>query len=169
MTDYVNQLYEALDEVDIDTFTDIYFDIRDSKIDQKEEDILSLCDLFNHEFEYMEPDIVLKITKMIFFAVNKFELENSFRKLVKGLSEIYKNSLGDEDSEVEYDDYFYEILCMLVGNYDEKAMILFGELVSICDCSGLKTKILEVLEETLQFNDREGFLRNKDVLVNRIK
>lgn len=168
MKDYIENLYEALKKIDVDKCVDIVSDIRNSKIEQKKEDIVRLCKLFTEDFDYMEPAISLEITRMIFWAIDKGEVESGLKELAKGLLVMYMKdpeNIGEQD---ELDDYFYDILCMFIGNYEEQDMIILGQQISSMNHVGFAKKILEVIKTTLDFNDREVFIKNESVLEKNI-
>lgn len=171
MENYIKRLHKALEEVNIDEFGDIVLEVDDSNIIQTEEDIKSLCELFTYNFEYMEPHIILDITRMIFSAIDKGSLEKGLENLVSGLVMIFEKSMEDNNLNMkkEYDSYFYHIICMFVGNYDVDSMIMFGKVVNKIDSQDFKLKLLDILRSTLELNNEVEYIRNEGVLEENIK
>lgn len=166
---YIQQLHDTLEEYELEDFAEVVFQVRDGKISQRQEDIIPLCELFTCDIEEMEPHAVLSITRMIFWAVNIGDIEKGLKDLLDGLSKIYEKSLLDDDLDIEYDDYFYEILCMFIANYKPKDMKLFGKMIYEVKNQDFKLKITEIIERTLEYNDREGFIENEKLFLKSIQ
>lgn len=54
MGNNVIKLYEALEEVDFEKFDEIYDGVKEDRIRLEQKDIVSLCSIFTHKWEYME-------------------------------------------------------------------------------------------------------------------
>lgn len=91
------------------------------------------------------------------------------KDLLDGLLKIYEKSLLDDDLDIEYDDYFYEILCMFIANYKPKDMKLFGKMICEVNNQDFKFKIAEIIERTLKYNDREGFIENEKLFLKSVQ
>lgn len=117
----------------------------------------------------MEPHAVLSITRMIFWTINTGNIEKGLKNLLDGLLNVYEKSILDDDLDIEYDDYFYEILCMFIANYESKDMQLFGKMIFEVKNQDFKLKITEIIERTLEYNDREGFIENEKLFLKSVQ
>ena len=60
-----------------------------------------------------------------------------------------------------------EFVGMFVCAYEEEYMVLFGNLLSKDDCPEFKEKLVEILQEDMEYQE-DDFKRKGNVLINHV-
>lgn len=170
MENNIIKLYEALEEVDFEKFDEVYDGVKDDNIRLEQKDIVLLCSIFIHKWEYMEPHQIRKIVKMTFMTMDKYELESGLEELVKGLELIYKKSLLDNEKNngFTYEDFMIEFLRMFINSYKEEDMILLGRVLSNSKSSDFKMKVIEISKKDMEEHNNRDYKIKGNILVNNI-
>lgn len=167
----IKKLYDALNTLNIEEFDEVYFGVRDGTYMFYQEDIIQLCNLFTHNFRYMEPHQERKIVKMTFITMEKYDIQHARKELVKGLRNIFDKSLTETNGETvnfSYEEILEEYVSMFVNSYEKSDMILFGELLNQENCQHFKLKIIKILEMSMEYAE-DNYQTKGNILLDMIK
>lgn len=167
----IQKLYESLKNLDIEEFDEIYFGIRDAEYKFNQEDIVQLCNVFTHNYKYMEPHQMIKIVKMTFYTIDRYDIQLALKEFIKGLIDIYNTSLVNEKKDkldFSYEDIIEEYISMFVNSYNESNILTFGQLMNKEECQNFKLKIIEILEMSMEFAE-EDYLAKGNMLLKIIQ
>ncbi len=171
MENNIIKLYEALEEADFEKFDEVYDGVKEGRILLEPKDIVLLCSIFTHKWEYMEPHQIRKIVKMTFMTMYKYELECGLEELVNGLELIYRKSLVDNERNngFTYEDFIIEFLGMFVNSFKEEDMILLSRILSENKSSDFKMKVTGILKKDIKECDDKDYKIKGNILVSNIK
>ena len=93
MREFIKQMYQAIQEGDVNLFDDIEDKIKKGDIDLTVEDVVPLCRMIIIDSEYIEYSQIIEIARMTLWAVEAHNMQEGLREYVKGLEEIYDELL----------------------------------------------------------------------------
>lgn len=96
MKEFIQQMYKAIQEEDVERFDDIEDDIKNENIKLALEDIVPLCNLSILDSEYIEYSQIIEIAKMTFGAIEQNNMEEGLQEFAIGLEGIY--DFGQKDT-----------------------------------------------------------------------
>lgn len=160
----VQKLYEALECLDFDGFDNVYDSIYEGKCRFNIDEISLLCKLFTYNFEEIEPHQVRKIVKMTFLTIDEYNTVQGLEELIKGLKIIYNKGLIEDAKNIigfSYDQFIYEYVSMFISSYSLLEINLFIELMYNDDSKEFKSKIMELIERSMEFGGDEYRVKGK--------
>lgn len=172
MKEFIQQMYNSIQEGNVEQFDDIENDIKNGKIGLSLEDIIPLCNLIIFDSEYIEYSQIIEIARMTFWAIEKNNMEEGLRQLAIGLEEIY--TAGQKDTWTNWygsdcEEFIDRYISMAVLRYKEEDMYLFGKALSQSHSTDFKSVLLKVLRETvIREEDREGYHIKAKILEDSI-
>lgn len=89
MKEFIEQMYQAIQDGDVGLFDDIEDGIKRGAIELSTEDIVPLCRLIITDSEYIEYSQIIEIARMTLWTVEKKDIKEGLKELVKGLEVIY--------------------------------------------------------------------------------
>ena len=89
MKEFIKQMYQAIQEGDVNLFDDIEDKIKKGDIELTVEDVVPLCRMIIIDSEYIEYSQIIEIARMTLWAVEAHNMQEGLREYVKGLEEIY--------------------------------------------------------------------------------
>ena len=95
MRDFIQRMYHAIQEGNVELFDDIEEDIKRGNIELSLEDIVPLCKMTIIDSEYIEYSQIIEIVRMTLWAVEKGDMKEGIKEFVKGLEEIYNEGQKD--------------------------------------------------------------------------
>ncbi len=173
MKDYLEDMYKAFQESDIEKFDDIVDDIRDNNIKLSLEDIVPLCRLNIMDSEEIEYSQILEIARITFWAIERNDMEKGLQELIIGLEEIYNK--GQKDTWTNWygetcEGFINRYISMAILRYKEEDMVLFGKLISKNTSIKFKSALLKILELIMiNEDDIEEYLIKGKILKENIK
>ena len=176
MRDYLNKLYEALENYDCEQVGKIYFGVRDGNISVGVEDIVPLCKMFTYEFQDTDPVNVQLIVKITFQIIDRCGMEIGLQELVKGLMEIYDKSIANYGNKKlpgnTYEglmDYIKEYVNTFIASYSDEDMVLLGKLIKTNTPLSFKDRLLEIVEEDLGDYEDEYLRKVRRITVDILR
>ena len=106
MRDFIQRMYHAIQEGNVELFDDIEEDIKRGNIELSLEDIVPLCKMTIIDSEYIEYSQIIEIVRMTLWAVEKGDMKEGIKEFVKGLEEIYNE--GQKDTWKNWYGFSYE-------------------------------------------------------------
>lgn len=173
MKEFIQQMYQAILEENVERFDDIEDRIKGGDIELSTEDIVPLCELFMTDYEYMEYYQTIEIARMTLWAVEKKNIKEGFEELARGWQEIYNEREKYTRTNCHgsiYEDFIDRYIGMIILRYKEEDMVLFGETISKNCSTDCKSAILKILKGTIAWNEEtEGIITKGKILENNIK
>lgn len=173
MKEFIQRMYQAIQEGNVGLFDEIENNIKRGDIELSTEDIVPLCKLIILDSEYIEYSQIIEIARMTLWAVEKKDIKKGLEELVKGLEEIYnegrkntwKNWYGSS-----YEEFIDRYIGMTILRYKEKDMVLFGESISKSCSTDFKSMVLRILKCTMaREEEKEEYTIKGKILENNIK
>lgn len=173
MREFMQQMYQAVSEDDVDSFYDIEDSIKRGEIELSVEDIVPLCKLIIFDSEFIEYSQIIEIARMTLWAVEEENIKAGFQELAKGLEEIYNEGIKDTWTNwyhASYKDFIDIYIGVIICRYKEEDMVLFGEAISKSESIDFKSMMLQVLKRTMMREEEtEGYIAKGKILENSIK
>lgn len=173
MRDFIQRMYHAIQEGNVELFDDIEEDIKRGNIELSLEDIVPLCKMTIIDSEYIEYSQIIEIVRMTLWAVEKGDMKEGIKEFVKGLEEIYNE--GQKDTwknwySFSYEEFIDRYIGMTILRYKEDDMILLGNTISKSGCTNFKITILKILKRTMAREaEKEEYLVKGKILERNIK
>lgn len=152
MRDFIQRMYHAIQEGNVELFDDIEEDIKRGNIELSLEDIVPLCKMTIIDSEYIEYSQIIEIVRMTLWAVEKGDMKEGIKEFVKGLEEIYNEGQKDTWKNwygFSYEEFIDRYIGMTILRYKEDDMILLGNTISKSGCTNFKITILKILKRTM--------------------
>ena len=89
MRDFIQRMYHAIQEGNVELFDDIEEDIKRGNIELSLEDIVPLCKMTIIDSEYIEYSQIIEIVRMTLWAVEKGDMERRNKGIRKGARKKY--------------------------------------------------------------------------------
>jgi len=174
MRDVIKEFYQSITEEDVDLYEKIYFGAQDGKIELLSEDIYPLCQLSIYDSDTMQPSDIVETIRMVFWAIERGDMEEGFKELVKGLEYIYYKVNADSRVYLKYhtaDTYIYEYMSMAIFRYKKDELVLLGKVISEnLSSTVVKREIVRAIKGRMNYNeDEEGVIENGNILIDSIK
>ncbi len=173
MRGFIQRMYQAIQEGDVEVFDDIEEVIKRGDIELSTEDIVPLCKLIIIDSEYIEYSQIIEIARMTLWAVEKKDIKEGFKELAKGLEEIYNE--GKKDTWKNwygsgYEEFIDIYIGMTILRYKEEDMVLLGKSISKSCSTDFKSVMLKILKRTMaREEEKEGYITKGEILGNSIK
>ena len=173
MKDYLEDIYISFQGNYYEKFDKIVDDIRDDNIKLSLKDIVPLCRLSIFDSEDVEYSQILDIIRIIFWTIERNDMEKGLQELIIGLEEIYNE--GQKDTWTNWygetcEDFIDRYIKMSVQGYKEEDMVLFGKLISKNNSIKFKSALLKILELIMiDEDDTEEYLIKCKILKENIK
>ncbi|MBD5467503.1 MAG: hypothetical protein HDR21_05035 [Lachnospiraceae bacterium] len=172
MKEFIQRMYQAIQEGNVELFDDIEDGVKRGDIELSTEDIVPLCKLIITDSEYIEYSQIIEIARMTLWAVEK-NIKEGFEELVKGLEEIYNE--GKKDTWKNwygsgYEEFIDRYIGMTILRYKEEDMVLFGKSISKSCSTDFKSVMLKILKRTMaREEEKEGYVMKGKILEDNIK
>lgn len=173
MREFIQQMYKAIQEGDVERFDEIEDDIKNEKIRLALEDIVPLCNLIILDSEYIEYSQIIEIAKMTFWAIEQNNMEEGLQELAVGLEEIY--DLCQKDTWTNWygsncEEFLDRYISMAILRYNEDRLRLFGNKLSQSHSADFRSTIRKVIKGTMaREEEQEGYVTKGKILANSIK
>ena len=162
MRDFIQRMYHAIQEGNVELFDDIEEDIKRGNIELSLEDIVPLCKMTIIDSEYIE-----------YSQIIKGDMKEGIKEFVKGLEEIYNEGQKDTWKNwygFSYEEFIDRYIGMTILRYKEDDMILLGNTISKSGCTNFKITILKILKRTMAREaEKEEYLVKGKILERNIK
>lgn len=173
MREFIQRMYQAIQEGNVELFDDIEDEIKRGNIELSSEDIVPLCKLIIIDSEYIEYSQIIEIARMTLWAVEKKDIKEGLEELVKGLEGIYYEGKKDTWKNwygSSYEDFIDRYIGMTILRYKEEDMVLFGKVISKNRNTDFKSVILNILKRTMaREEETERYIMKGKILENNIK
>jgi len=143
MREVIKKIYQSIIDGDVEPYVDILLGFDSGDIELLLEDIVPLCQIFIHDYEFMEFSQTVEIPAMIYKIIDKNDKEEGLKELIKGLEKIYLNGPRGAKSDLDYDYYLERFLGMFILRYEENDMVLLGHLISGSKVYDFQSEILK--------------------------
>ncbi len=162
MREFIKQMYQAIQEGDVNLFDDIEDKIKKGDIELTVEDVVPLCRMIIIDSEYIEYSQIIEIARMTLWAVEAHNMQEGLREYVKGLEEIYdegQKSTWKNWYKSSCEDFLNIYISMTLLRYKEEDIALFGKEISENRSVNFKLVIAKILKQIMR---REG--ENKECI-----
>jgi len=162
----IKKIYQSIIDGDVEPYVDISLGFDSGDIELLLEDIVPLCQIFIHDYEFLEFSQTIEIPGMIYDIINGNDKEIGLRELIKGLEEIYRYGPRESVITLNYDYYLERFLEMFILGYEEKDMVLFGRLISESKFHDFKSEIVKRIDACINEEEDQDLEDLEDDLVD---
>lgn len=162
MKEFIKQMYQAIQEGDVNRFDDIEDKIKKGEIELTVEDVVPLCRMIIIDSEYIEYSQIIEIARMTLWAVETHNMQEGLKEYVKGLEEIYEEgqkSTWKNWYKYSCEDFLDRYIGMTLLRYKEENIALFGKEISENTSVDFKLVMAKILKRIMR---REG--ENKECI-----
>lgn len=152
MKEFIKQMYQAIQEGDVNLFDDIEDKIKKGDIELTIEDVVPLCKMIIIDSEYIEYSQIIEIARMTLWAVETHNMQEGFKEYVKGLEEIYdegQKSTWKNWYNYTCEDFLDRYIGMTLLRYKEEDIALFGKEISENGSVNFKLVIAKILKRIM--------------------